>query len=222
MEGNVPFFGSLAELCLTVQWAKLEVQSTVCKNELPHGKTIKMACAPSEDSDQPGHPPSLISEDSDQPGHLPSLIRVFAVCIKKAWVLSYPLSAQWRLWSDWADAQADLSLRWAYMPICWFCHNAAQSLAMPTRKSSRGKNDQNEKILNCSFRHCWQTEKLCSMCLLHNIYQILWKAVPVKIYWIIHMLSNSEEHKNLQTWKHKLAMAVNNSCKLGETYQQIV
>ena len=52
-------------------------------------------------------------EDSDQPGHSPSLIRVFAVRMKKAWVLSYPLSAQQRLWSDWADAQADLSLHWA-------------------------------------------------------------------------------------------------------------
>ena len=55
-------------------------------------------CAPSEDSDQPGHPPSLI--------------RVFAVRIKKPGVLTYPLSAQRRHWSDWADAQADLSLRW--------------------------------------------------------------------------------------------------------------
>ena len=54
-------------------------------------------CAPSEDSDQPGHPPSLI--------------RVFAVRMKKPWVLSFHLSAQRRLWSDWADAQADLSLR---------------------------------------------------------------------------------------------------------------
>ena len=45
-------------------------------------------CAPSEDSDQPGHPPSLI--------------RVFAVRRKKPWVLSYPLSAHWRLGSDWA------------------------------------------------------------------------------------------------------------------------
>ena len=71
-----------------------------------------MACAPSEDSDQPGHPPSLI--------------RIFAV--KKAWVLSYPLSAQRRLWSDWADAQADLSLRWAHMPFCWFCHEVAQMI----------------------------------------------------------------------------------------------
>ena len=24
-----------------------------------------------------------------------------------------------------ADAQADLSLRWAHVPFCWFCHDAA-------------------------------------------------------------------------------------------------
>ena len=36
---------------------------------------------------------------------------IFADRMNKAWVLSYPLSAQRRLWSDWADAQADLSLR---------------------------------------------------------------------------------------------------------------
>ena len=63
-------------------------------------KTNKVTCAPSEVSDQPGHPPSLIrvirvfavrlgvakdpsflhadSEDSDQPGRMPRLIRVFA------------------------------------------------------------------------------------------------------------------------------------------------
>ena len=68
-------------------------------------------CAPSEDSDQPGHPPSLI--------------RVFAVRLKKPWVLSYPLSAQRRLWSDWANAQADLSSLGAHS-LCWFCHVAAQ------------------------------------------------------------------------------------------------
>ena len=60
------------------------------------------------------------SEDSDQPGHPPSLIRVFAVRMKKAWVLSYPLNAQRRLWSDWADAQADLSLRWAHSHFVGF------------------------------------------------------------------------------------------------------
>ena len=67
----------------------------------PHRhKTNKMACAPSEDSDQPGHPPSLI--------------RVFAVRLKKARILSYPMSALRILWSDWA-----------HMPFCWFCHDAA-------------------------------------------------------------------------------------------------
>ena len=34
--------------------------------------------------------------------------------MKKAWVPSYQLRAQRRLWSDWVDAQADLSLRWAH------------------------------------------------------------------------------------------------------------
>ena len=38
--------------------------------EPAHNKTYKMACAPSEDSDQPGHPPRLT--------------RVFAVRMKKA------------------------------------------------------------------------------------------------------------------------------------------
>ena len=74
-------------------------------------------CAPSEDSDQPWHPSSLI--------------RVFTVCMKKAWVLSYPLSAQRKLWSDWVDTQADLSLRWAHMPFCWFCYDAAHFAYKP-------------------------------------------------------------------------------------------
>ena len=74
------------------------------QNEPPHDKTNKMTCAPSEASDQPGHPPSLISplcsqwvakdpsflyadsEDPDQSGRMPRLI----------------------------------SLRWAHMPLCCF------------------------------------------------------------------------------------------------------
>ena len=40
------------------------------------------------------------------------VIKDFDVRIKKAWVLSYPLSTQRRLWSNWADAR--LSLRWAH------------------------------------------------------------------------------------------------------------
>ena len=52
------------------------------------------------------------SEDSAQAGHLPSLIGVFAVRMKKHWVLSYPLSTQRRLWSNWAHSHfVDLSCR---------------------------------------------------------------------------------------------------------------
>ena len=75
-------------------------------NKPQHDKTQQNECVPSEDSDQPGHPPSQI--------------RVFAVRMKTAWVLSYPLSAQQRLRSDWADAQADLSLRLAHSHFVGF------------------------------------------------------------------------------------------------------
>ena len=80
----------------------------------------QMACAP--------------SEDSDQPGHASSLIRVFVVRMKKAWVLSYPLSAQQRGWSDWANALADLSLRWAHVSFCLFCHEAAHIWLFSARR----------------------------------------------------------------------------------------
>ena len=61
-------------------------------NELPHDKTNKMACAPSEYS----------------------VWSVFSVLMKKAWVLSYPLSAQCRL------------IRLVAQSFCWFSHEVAQ------------------------------------------------------------------------------------------------
>ena len=57
--------------------------------EPSHDKTNKMACAPSEDSDQPGHRPSLIS------------LR----CLLEE---SLSFAIHWEHnedWSDWADAQ---------------------------------------------------------------------------------------------------------------------
>ena len=86
-------------------WGRWHAYDELKKIEPPHDITNKMTCAPSKDSDKP------------------SLIRVFAVGMKKSWVLSYPLSAQRRRWSDWADAQVDLSLHWAFRS---FCHAAAQ------------------------------------------------------------------------------------------------
>ena len=62
-------------------------------NELTHDKTNKMICAPSEDTDQPGHPPSLISLRCPHEGTLGTqllieLIRVFSGCTVVLLVLS--------------------------------------------------------------------------------------------------------------------------------------
>ena len=67
----------------TYEQLKLKFPGTQTVHEVyepVHDKTNKKTCGP--------------SEDSDQPGHLPSLFRVFAVRMKKPCVLSYPLSAQ--------------------------------------------------------------------------------------------------------------------------------
>ena len=56
-----------------------------------------------------------LSEDSDQPRHPPSLIRVFAGGSKDSQGLKASSCGHRRLWSDWADSQADLSLRWAHV-----------------------------------------------------------------------------------------------------------
>ena len=94
MTNSYQFFNHLIFL-YTLKWAA-SWQNQQC------------GCAPSKDSDQPGHPPSLI--------------RVFTVHMKKAWVLSYPLSAQ--------------RLRWAHMPFCWFCHEVAH-FAQPSVEENR-------------------------------------------------------------------------------------
>ena len=66
-------------------------------------------CAPSEDSDQPGYPPSLI--------------RVLAIRMKKAWILSYPLSAR----EDSDQTGRMPRLIWVFAgrtSLFWFCREA--------------------------------------------------------------------------------------------------
>ena len=70
--------------------------------------------------------------------HPPSLIKVLAVRTKKAWVLSYPLNAQRRLWSDWADAQAELSLRCAYSHFVGFVMSRLTCSDDPQQKQHSG------------------------------------------------------------------------------------
>ena len=55
-----------------------------------------------------------------------SLIRVFAVRSMGSLRPTVASGGQRSLWSDWADAQADLSLRWTHRSLRWFCHAAAK------------------------------------------------------------------------------------------------
>ena len=76
------------------------------------------------------------SENSDQPGHLPSLIRVFAVHMKKAWVPSYPLSAKRRLWSGWSETSLGAH------SFCWFCCVVAQIIYIEACDMHSKENNQ--------------------------------------------------------------------------------
>ena len=92
------------------------------------------------------------SEDSDQPGHPPSLIRVFPVCMMKAWVLSYRLSTQQRLWSDWVDAR----LTWVFagctlILLILSCHSSIYVLCALNEASYHSAN------FTCRFITCEQT-----------------------------------------------------------------
>ena len=53
-------FQRLHVLISDYAWTEIQFMQLVSSFEPPHNKTNKVACAPSEDSDQPGHPPSLI------------------------------------------------------------------------------------------------------------------------------------------------------------------
>ena len=55
-----------------------------------------------------------------------------AVRMKKIWVLTATHWVHSEDWSDWVDAQADLSLHWAHRSFCWFCHASAQMVSMNT------------------------------------------------------------------------------------------
>ena len=93
---------SLVNRCHCIMFGNVSKESAY---EPPHDKTNKMTVRPAKTRISLGIHPAWW---------------VFAVRMKKAWVLSYPLSTQWRLWSDWADAQADLSFRWAHTHFVGF------------------------------------------------------------------------------------------------------
>ena len=108
---NIPFQYDIVSILGSMRNVK-KVMKYICAAYLdsrwkhfepPHDKTNKMTFMPSKDSYQPGHPPRLI--------------RVFAVRSVGSLGPNFASGGQHRLW---ADAQADLSPRWAHRSFCWF------------------------------------------------------------------------------------------------------
>ena len=76
---------------------------------------------------------------------------VFDVCIKKLCSLGYPKYAQWRVWSDCANAQADLNLCWVQMSVRMSSDIAANIYQLtrqyPARSGLKSKVDSARFIL---------------------------------------------------------------------------
>ena len=118
------------------------------RNEPPHDKTNKIAGAPSEDSDQPGHPPSLI--------------RVFAVRMNKAWVLSYPLSAsedsdQTGRCPGWSESS--LGAHATLLVLSWGGSNTTTEKVTICKQWDTGQNVTFHRTFRDIVRTavCWQT-----------------------------------------------------------------
>ena len=111
------------------------------------------------------------------------LIWVFAVHMKKPWVLSYPLSAQRRLWSNWADAQADLSLRWAHTHFVGFVMSRVYHL-VKTKK---------QDIVTRDFIPCHHLKIKIWFVDVHRVMKLV---DGIKIPWSVkHFLLNfSDDH----------------------------
>ena len=105
---------------------------------------------------------------------------VFAVCSMGSQGPKLSSCRQRRLWSDWTDAQTDLSLRWAYMSFCWFCHAVAHFfMADLFAKIKYAKHDAfvNSIIKNSRAIRFWFKENQRPMA--HNAH------LHVQLWWII-------------------------------------
>ena len=91
-------------------------------------------------------------------------------------------------WSDWADAQADLSLRWAHMLFCWFCREAAHvthSAAYPTSPpSSQWKATIDSRTLNK-----WAFLTLCGLRIPDFVVLLIqsYVSAPLKMNFFSHI-----------------------------------
>ena len=116
---------------------------------------------------------------SDQPQHPPSLIRVFAVRTVGSWGPNVSSCGQWRLWSDWVDVQAELSLRWVGAEVIFVglaahikaSHAVKKVLHSVLLQCARGKSSVARK--RKSIPKLWSGKKLLKI-VTHKILNFIW------------------------------------------------
>ena len=99
--------------CFLWRWSVVDILSIIFA--FSHGYCWKMSCHVCQTRTQ-------ISL------HTCTVWSVFIVCMTKLCIHCYLKCAQWRFWSDCANAQSDLNLRWAHMSEGTFSEIATQIL----------------------------------------------------------------------------------------------
>ena len=111
-----------------------------------------------------------------------------------AWIKFGSLATLWAHsedWSDWTDAQADLSLHWAGRSVCWFCHALADQSSMCALWVANGKNFLHEDSEDCDQTGCMaRLNAQADLCLC-------W---PHKSFEPVHDKTNKVTVRPAKTW----------------------
>ena len=104
-------------------------------------------------------------KNSNQPAHPRSQISAFVVRMKKLCVLGYPKCAQWKFWSDWANAQTILRLtcrkvRFLTLRLVVSCCLNLISCDRPQdnipENKTKTKKENNNENSNSHSSHAWK------------------------------------------------------------------
>ena len=64
-------------------------------------------------------------------------------------------------WSDWADAQADLSLHWVHRSFCWFCPDCYKINGTRQNRPRWSVRIFHIKLEGFSLNNTWHAKKVC-------------------------------------------------------------
>ena len=92
----------------------------------------------------------------------------FVVRLKKAWILSYPLSAQRRLWSDWADTESSLGAH-AILLVLSRCDSNASFLTLTMHLRIKQENCSTKNPIFHQYRATYKNRILSVTFLGHDL-----------------------------------------------------